>query len=269
MRIGITSGLTHARILEAEALCTTIRAIREKCVAMPAWVYILIGTIAVGLIGLVLYWQLVVAEGAYLGTRIVALLYDWFAPHYDRVKQYDKTSDAIVLAMPIMRHLARRRAMTGHPSSAVVLDVGTGTGRLPDALLSQSRFRGHIVALDASGRMLSLAKAKLASHADRITFLQRDAQRLPFDADTFDVVTCLEALEFMRDWRGAVKEMVRVLKPGGLLMVSNRIGPDAWKLPGRALPTEAFVAWLSELNLQQVQPQRWLVDYDLVIGIKG
>jgi SAM-dependent methyltransferase len=72
----------------------------------------------------------------------------------------------------------------------------------------------------------------------------------------------------MRDWRGAVREMLRVLKPGGLLMVSNRIGPDAWKLPGRALPTEAFADWLRELGLRDVQYHPWLVDYDLVTGVK-
>ncbi|BCX03931.1 MAG: hypothetical protein KatS3mg053_1869 [Candidatus Roseilinea sp.] len=230
---------------------------------MPIWVYILVGAVVVGCIGLALYWQLVVAEGAYLGPRVVALLYDWFAPHYDRVKQFDKTGDALMLAMPIMKHLSASGI-----SCPLVLDVATGTGRLPDALLSQWRFRGRIVALDLSRRMLHRAQTKLVAHAGRVAFMRHDAQRLPFDADAFDVVTCLEALEFMRDWRAAVREMVRVLKPGGLLMVSNRIGPDAWKLPGRTLPTQAFAAWLHELGLRDVQPQPWLVDYDLVTGVK-
>lgn len=230
---------------------------------MPIWVYLLIGAVLAGLIGLMLYWQLIVAEGAYLGPRIVALLYDWFAPHYDHVKQFDKAGDALMLAVPIVKHLA-----TSATPDALALDVATGTGRLPDVLLSQRRFRGRIVALDLSGRMLDLAQAKLAAYGDRVAFLRRDAQRLPFDADSFDVVTCLEALEFMRDWRGAVCEMLRVLKPGGLLMVSNRIGPDAWKLPGRTLPTAVFTVWLCELGLQDVQCHPWLVDYDLVTGIK-
>jgi len=233
---------------------------------MPTWVYLLLGAVAAALIGLVLYWQLVVAEGAYLGTRVVAWLYDRFAPHYDRVKQYDKTSDATMLAAPVLRHLAD--SLTGQNATAVILDVGTGTGRLPDALLGQERFSGHVIALDASGRMLDLARAKLARHAGRVTFLQHDAQRLPFNPHTFDAVACLEALEFMRNWRGAVREMLRVLKPGGLLMLSNRIGPDAWKLPGRALPTEAFADWLRALGLQDVRCCPWLVDYDLVTGVK-
>ena len=235
--------------------------------------------IAALLIAGVVYWQLVVAEGAYLGTRVVSLLYDWFAPRYDRVKQYDKTADAIMLAQPVMRHLT-----TPHPhgpseshlplsrrerGEGNVLDVGTGTGRMPDALLSQARFKGHVVAIDASVRMLDLAREKLARHASRITFMQRDAQSLPFEDASFDVVTCLEVLEFMGDGRGALREMVRVLKPGGLLMVSNRIGSDAWKLPGRALKTGDFVTWLSEIGVSDARSQAWLVDYDLVIGTKA
>ncbi|PJF46797.1 MAG: class I SAM-dependent methyltransferase [Chloroflexi bacterium] len=230
---------------------------------MPIWAYFLIGAALAGLIGLALHWQLVVAEGAYLGPHVVAWLYDRFAPHYDRVKQFDKAGDALMLAAPILKHLA-----VSAVSHAVVLDVATGTGRLPDALLAQRRFRGHIVALDLSRRMLDRAQAKLAAYGDRVVFMRRDAQRLPFDADAFDVVTCLEALEFMRDQHAAVREMWRVLKPGGLLMVSNRIGPDAWKLPGRTLPTAAFAARLRALGFQDVQSRPWLVDYDLVTGIK-
>lgn len=242
-----------------------------------AFILLLVAGVIV-LAGAFLYWQLVIAEGAYLGTRVVALLYDWFAPRYDGVKQYNKTEDALMLAEPVLRHLRtlpltpERRGES--PLSAgegwvKVLDVATGTGRLPDALLSQPRFKGSIVALDASAGMLALAKDKLSRHGDRIEFARHDAQKLPYPDATFDVVTCLEALEFMRDWRRAVMEMQRVLKPGGLLMLSNRIGPDAWKLPGRAVPTPAFCDWLREIGLQAVERRAWLVDYDLVTGIKS
>jgi len=226
------------------------------------------------LAGLFLYWQLVVAEGAYLGTRVVALLYDWFAPRYDGVKRYNKAEDALMLAEPILRHLRTHPHPRPLPNGegreeARVLDVATGTGRLADALLNQPRFKGRIVVLDASAGMLELAREKLGRYSDRIEFNQHDAQKLPYPDASFDAVTCLEALEFMSDWRGAVREMLRVLKPGGLLMLSNRIGPDAWKLPGRAVPTPAFINWLHEIGLQEVERRAWLVDYDLVTGIKS
>ena len=63
--------------------------------------------------------------------------------------------------------------------------------------------------------------------------------------------------------------MIRVLKPDGLLMVSNRIGPDAWKLPGKTLPTYEFIALLESLGMHMLRREDWLVDYDLVVGIKS
>lgn len=241
---------------------------------MSGGVVIALGLVAVLLIAAFLYWQLVVAEGAYLGTRVVALLYDWFAPRYDHVKQYDKKTDALMLAMPVMQHLTANAPAAPRTSGGLrgvtgsVLDVGSGTGRLPDALFAQPRFRGRVTAVDASQKMLDLAQQKLGAYGERITFLRHDAQSLPFDAAQFDAVTCLEALEFMRDWRLAVCEMIRVLKPGGLLMVSNRIGPDAWKLPGRAMRTGEFVEWLREVGIADANSYAWLVDYDLIIGAK-
>lgn len=254
--------------------------------------YITLGiVILIAIAAVVVYWQLIVAEGAYLGSRVVALLYDWFAPRYDGVKQFDPASDAVMLAEPIIRHLRagphpqplpRRSEAPGEGSAApppvltgegwgegLVLDVATGTGRLPAALMMQPAFNGRIVAVDASRKMLDIAQAKLQAYQDRMEWRHEDAQRLNFADEAFDVVASLEALEFFTDPALALREMIRVLKPGGLLMVSNRIGPDAWKLPGKTMPTYEFVALLELLGIRAVQREDWLVDYDLVVGIKS
>lgn len=219
--------------------------------------------IVAALAGLIAWWQLAVAEGAYLGRRVVAFLYDRYAGRYDRVKQFHPASDAVMLVMPILEHLT---AMGSRQAEARVLDVATGTGRLPVALLTQPAFRGRIVALDISPKMLEQAQAKLSGHADRVEWMRHDAQHLPFEDASFDVVTCLEAIEFFPRPLEAVAELARVLKPGGLLMVSNRIGPDAWKLPGRAMPSTEFATLLGRLGLAGVTIQRWLVDYDLLLA---
>jgi ubiquinone/menaquinone biosynthesis C-methylase UbiE len=229
------------------------------------WIILIV--VALILLGVVLYWQLVIAEGAYLGRRVVAILYDWFAPRYDRTKGFLPGMDMLTLALPIMRHLSRR-ANLSDATTPFVLDVATGTGRLPATLLAQSNFRGHIIGLDASGRMLAMAQVKLAQHVDRITWLKHDAQQLPFDDGYFEVVACLESIEFFPQPLDAVIEMLRVLKPGGLLMLSNRIGPDAWKMPGRTMPTSAFVTWLEQHGLRHVESESWLVDYDLIKALK-
>lgn len=232
------------------------------------WGWIIGGALAVIALGAIIYWQLVIAEGAYLGWRVVALLYDWFAPRYDKVKQFQPAMDTVMLAVPIMKHLIRQNDVLDRLQTPEVLDVATGTGRLPQALLAQHNFHGQIVALDLSPRMLAQAQAKLSGYANRVTWIQHDAQTLPFEDNRFDVVACLEALEFFPRPHDAVHEMLRVLKPGGLLLLSNRVGPDAWKLPGRAVPTAAFVTWLEQSGLRQVQVEAWLIDYDLVRAIK-
>lgn len=229
------------------------------------WPLIVLVIIVLVVLGIVVYWQLVVAEGAYLGPRVVALLYDSFAPRYDKVKEFDPKYDALTLAEPVILHLQHRPKPT---TPVQILDVGTGTGRLPAALFAQPEFDGHVVAIDLSPKMLALAQANLVPFAARLTFKLHDAQRLPFDDHYFEVVTCLEALEFFADPPIAVHEMLRVLKPGGLLMLSNRIGPDLWKLPGRAMPTPQFVARLAALGVQQIETETWMVDYDLVRAIK-
>ncbi len=221
------------------------------------WLGVLLG---VGAVAALLYWQLVIAEGAYLGPRVVAWLYDWSARAYDRIKSYDPAYERWFLSTPLTRALQA----VPHP---LVLDVGTGTGRLPRLLLSEEGFRGRVIAVDYALRMLREAVRQLPAD-DRCLWLQQEASRLPFADDTFTAVACLEVLEFTPHPRRTLQELVRVLQPGGLLLVSNRIGRDARFLPGRSFKPEAFEAYLRSLGLEMVYTQAWQEDYDLVWAVK-
>jgi ubiquinone/menaquinone biosynthesis C-methylase UbiE len=221
--------------------------------------FILAAVGLIGVFGILAYWQLVVAEGAYLGQRVVTLLYDQFAPRYDAVKQFNPASDALMLARPVL----------AHNPAARVLDIATGTGRLPLALLVQPGFTGTITAIDSASRMLAIARDKLAAFNGRVVFERRDAYKLPYPDAAFDVVTCLEALEFFPHPGETLREMVRTLAPDGLLIVSNRIGPDAWKLPGRTQSSAQLARQLTALGLTRVESAEWLVDYDLLTGVKS
>jgi SAM-dependent methyltransferase len=225
-----------------------------------SWVVIiaLSAALITALIAALLYWLLVVAEGAYLGRRVVVFLYDRFASRYDAVKQYDASSDAFHLAAPILAHDRAGR----------VLDVATGTGRLAASLISIRSFHGSIDAVDASAAMLRIAQPKFAA-TDRVRLHRADAANLPFAADAYACVTCLEALEFMPDRRAVIAELLRVLRPGGLLIVSNRIGPDAWKLPGRAVTSAHLAHELAALGAPGARRRDWLVDYDLLMAQKS
>lgn len=98
-----------------------------------------------------------------------------------------------------------------------VLDVGCGTGVLFPMLLEKVGRDGHIVALDISGKMLKHAKTK----GHPVTVIQGDAQRLPFPAETFDWVVCNSVFPHFSDKLGALREIHRVLKDGGRLVICH------------------------------------------------
>jgi SAM-dependent methyltransferase len=225
------------------------------------WVALGLGLFGLAGLGLLAYWQLIIAEGTYLGPRIVALMYDWSAKAYERIKQYSPGDEQWFLGIPLARALELIPA-------PLVLDVATGTGRLPRALLRQPPFEGRVIGLDLARRMLAEAVDRTAQFADRLTYIWQDARNLPFDADTFDAVTCLEALEFTPDPQEVLAELVRVLRPGGVLLTTNRVGRDARLLPGRAFAREALEDVLRHLPLEDVKVQAWQMDYDLVWAIK-
>jgi ubiquinone/menaquinone biosynthesis C-methylase UbiE len=212
-------------------------------------------------VALLLYWQFVWAEGAYLGKRPVAWLYNLVAHRYNAIKQYADDDDARFLGEPLTLSLQGT-------SEPIVLDVATGTSRLPLALCKQPLFRGQIVALDNARRMLHSATEYVGEYRDRITWVWHDAVPLPFDDNTFDLVTCLEAFEFMPSTREALRECQRVLKPGGLLVVTNRVGSGRWLLFGKTYSKEAFVSLLRSFGQIDVTTQVWQYDYDLVWSIK-
>lgn len=216
--------------------------------------------------GLLLYWLLVITEGVYLGRRVVAWLYDVTARKYDDIKQFDVEHEHQTISGPLLR------VLDGRPSPWV-LDVGTGTGRVPALLLQEPGFKGRVVGLDAAGKMLALASRKfIALPGDqncRVALVQQTAAPLPFPDNTFDAVTCLEALEFFPSDVDALQEMVRVLRPGGFLMTTRRRGLEARLFVGRYRSTGDLERILVNLGLLEVETNFWQVNYDLVTAWKG
>jgi len=218
-----------------------------------------LGLVALGLVG---YWALVLSEGVYLGPRVVTWLYDRTAPRYDGIKNLDPGEDARFLARPLLLALQE-------VEEPRVLDVATGTGRLPAALLSEGDFSGRVVGVDRSRGMLAEARRKLGRWGGAGGLALADAERLPFPDAAFDAVTCLEALEFMAHPRAALCELVRVLRPGGVVLTSNRVGRDALWYPGHLCSRGRVEALLRVLGLGDVEREAWQVYYDLVWARKA
>ncbi|NLT74619.1 MAG: methyltransferase domain-containing protein [Chloroflexi bacterium] len=212
---------------------------------------------AVALVAALLYWLLIITEGTYLGTRAVVVMYDWTARRYNRIKRLHSVYEVYFLGVPMLEALAA-------VPDARVLDVATGTGRLPAALVTGDGFPGQIVGVDHSRPMLVEAAGALDPGLSQVAWVQGDAHALMFADAVFDGVACLEALEFMRDPRAVVREMIRVLKPGGIMLVSNRIGWESWFFPGRYCRRGAMERLLRRDGMEAIDTHLWQTYYDLI-----
>lgn len=118
-----------------------------------------------------------------------------------------------------------------------VLDVACGTGALTLAVAGRVRPDGAVVGLDANPQMLAVARRKSAA----IEWLEGRAEALPLPDASFDAVVSQFGFMFFDDRAGALREMTRVLRPGGRLAVA--VCDAVEKSPGYA----AFAALLDRL----------------------
>jgi len=95
-----------------------------------------------------------------------------------------------------------------------VLDAGCGGGRYS---MAWSRLGARrVTGLDFSESNVNTARERTGGYLGDLTFKQGDVLDIPFLEDNFDVVFCNGVLHHTKDWKRGVKEIVRVLKPGGL-----------------------------------------------------
>ncbi|HRE48678.1 MAG TPA: methyltransferase domain-containing protein [Aggregatilineales bacterium] len=211
-----------------------------------------------------LWYLLITTEGVYLGRRVVIWLYDRYAKRYDRIKGFDPEWESKRLGEPLCEVLE-------DIFEPLILDVGTGSGRLPLALLRESHFSGLVVGVDLSWNMLKAATERLTAEGNppSVQLIYAPAERLPFPDDLFDAVSCLEVLEFLTDQHAVIAELVRVLRPGGVLLVTNRKGRSARLLPGKTQSAAALAARLNQQGMVGVEVKIWQVLYDQVWSFKG
>jgi SAM-dependent methyltransferase len=104
-----------------------------------------------------------------------------------------------------------------------VLDVATGGGH---TALAFTRVAAHVTACDLTEPMLAAARGLVRDRGASATFVASDAVTLPFRDGVFDVVTCRIAPHHFPDVAGAVREVRRVLRPGGSFLVQDILGHD-------------------------------------------
>lgn len=99
-----------------------------------------------------------------------------------------------------------------------VLDVACGPGNTTRSLVAAVGADGLAVGVDSSATMLAQAVRETARDSP-VGYVRADAVDLPFDDGTFDAVSCYGALYLMDDPFGSLREMIRLLKPGGRIAV--------------------------------------------------
>lgn len=219
-------------------------------IELPAILLVLsILVLLIIIVAWLIWWLFIETEGVYLGRRVVIWLYDVYARRYDNIKNFRPEWESRALARPLLDKI---------PRNALILDVATGTGRLQRALHAEPDFRGKIIGVDASREMLKIA----TEYTKTDVFIQATSDHLPVPNNCYDVVTCLEALEFMPDAMAAIRECWRAVKPGGLLLITNRKGIRL--MPGKVIPTRVMCQRLADMGWIEVRAELWQVDYDQI-----
>lgn len=108
-----------------------------------------------------------------------------------------------------------------------VLDAGCGTGNFSLALACRG---AKVVGLDRSAAMQLTARQKALNQGQNLLWVRSNLSQLPFAEASFDGVTCILALDFVNERQAALQELVRVLRPGGFLLLAILNRYSLWTL---------------------------------------
>ena len=161
----------------------------------------------------------------------VKRMFGEIAPHYDRMNH--------LLSMNVDRYWRWRTVRLVRPVPEIpILDLCTGTGDLAFAFYRYTKGQTPIIAADFCPEMLAIGKEKKrqAGLTGEIEFVEADAENLPFMNECFQVVSVAFGLRNVSDTDRGIREMIRVLRPGGKLAVLEFSQPG-WQ------PFKALYGW--------------------------
>lgn len=143
----------------------------------------------------------------------------------------------------------RRKTVQCMPKASHVLDVAIGTADLTIEMLKRGKAE-QVTGLDLSEQMMAIGKVKverLRSKGERleanVDFIYGNAQQMPFDDASFDGVTCAYGCRNFSDLDAGLKEMYRVLKPGGQVTILEF-----------SYPKNRFIRFVYDLYFSHILP---------------
>jgi ubiquinone/menaquinone biosynthesis C-methylase UbiE len=121
-----------------------------------------------------------------------------------------------------------------------ILDAGCGTGNFSLTLAARG---ADMVGVDQSAAMLSRARGKSQEGPGTVEWVRGDLAQLPFPAQSFDGVVSITALDFIACREAVIRELARVLKPGGFLVVAVLNRYSLWTLKRKLKARISRQAW--------------------------
>jgi ubiquinone/menaquinone biosynthesis C-methylase UbiE len=110
--------------------------------------------------------------------------------------------------------------MAGVGEGERVLDVACGTGIVTRRAAERAGAGGHVIGVDVNDGMVDFAATMAKDAPGVVEWRTADAAAMPLPSGTFDVVCCQQGLQFFSDRSAALKEMLRMLAPGGRLALA-------------------------------------------------
>lgn len=150
----------------------------------------------------------------------------WMDIKQDVKKQFGRSADFYVTSKihrsgGDLNTLVEMAHATG---TEVVLDAATGGGHTANALAPLVK---KVTAMDITPKMLENAEAFIRENGHtNVEFVEGDAEKMPFDDESFDLVTCRIAPHHFPNIENFVQEVYRVLKPGGRFLLDDNVAPE-------------------------------------------
>ncbi|MFZ1881337.1 MAG: methyltransferase domain-containing protein [Gaiellaceae bacterium] len=160
-----------------------------------------------------------------------------------QLEQAYATTDMVVQREELRRSL---RASAGES----ILDLGSGPGFLACELAQEVGATGRIVGVDISSDMNLIASTRIAAAGlgDRVDILEGDANALAFADATFDAAVSMQVIEYLADPDAALKQLVRVLRPGGRIVIIDTDWDSlVWAAMDRHRAARIAAAWNEHL----------------------
>jgi ubiquinone/menaquinone biosynthesis C-methylase UbiE len=178
---------------------------------------------------------------AYKGWGMEGLIARWYARNTGKmIDQYQKAAHDVAAALPSGSH---------------VLEVAPGPGYFAIELARLGSY--HIVGLDISHSFVRIATENARAAGLEVEFRQGNASGMPFESNTFDFIYCRAAFKNFAEPVEAIKEMYRVLKPGGTAVISD-LRKDASPGEINAAIQAMRLGWLDSVMT------RWIFQHSLL-----